>query len=63
MTNEITIDEIDKQIEDIKKKMSDPNLCEGSADVYTRCSGFYRPVSAFNAGKVAEFEKRLEYFL
>jgi|BioPla2DNA2_1021312.scaffolds.fasta_scaffold09079_7 anaerobic ribonucleoside-triphosphate reductase len=52
---------IEDQISQIQAKLNDPKLCEGTADTYTRISGYYRPVSNFNDGKVSEVEQRLEY--
>lgn len=52
---------IEDQISQIRAKLNDPKLCEGTADTYTRISGYYRPVSNFNDGKVSEVEQRLEY--
>jgi anaerobic ribonucleoside-triphosphate reductase len=55
------IKKIDEQIKELKEKMNDPHLCEDTADVYTRVSGYYRPVTNFNAGKQSEMVERLEY--
>ena len=35
--------------------------CGKDTEVWTRVVGFYRPVQAFNNGKVEEFEQRVEY--
>ena len=55
------VNKIEEQIVQIKSKINDPHLCDGTAEVYTRISGYYRPTSNFNDGKVAEFTQRLEY--
>jgi hypothetical protein len=57
------IKNIDDQISKLIEKINDPNLCEDTADVYTRCTGYYRLVRMFNDGKVAEYMQRLEYDL
>jgi anaerobic ribonucleoside-triphosphate reductase len=61
MNKALYIEKLDEQIVQIKTKLNDPKLCDGSADTYTRISGYYRPVSAWNDGKQAEFLSRLEY--
>lgn len=35
--------------------------CSGLTEVYSRVTGFYRPVQAWNAGKTAEFFERRTY--
>ena len=30
-------------------------------EIYSRCVGYFRPVSQWNKGKKAEFEDRVEY--
>jgi len=57
------IEKIDNQIKEIQDKLNNPHLCEGTAEVYTRVSGYYRPVENFNDGKQEEFVQRLEYNL
>jgi len=59
----MTIDDIDKQIEDIKSKMSDPNLCDGTALTFQRISGYYRATEYWNKGKAQEMMERVEYSL
>ena len=55
------IEKLDEQINQIKEKLNSPKLCDGTAETYSRISGYYRPVSAWNAGKTAEFTQRVEY--
>ena len=55
------IEKISEQIIQIQNKLNDPKLCEGTAECYSRISGYYRPVSAWNAGKTEEFTQRVEY--
>jgi hypothetical protein len=55
--------EIDKQIEDIQKKMADPDLCFGTASTFTRITGYFRPVENFCIGKKREYSERREYNL
>lgn len=57
----MNVDKINEQIEQIKIKLNDPHLCEGTAETFARISGYYRPVSAWNTGKQTEFQERLEY--
>jgi anaerobic ribonucleoside-triphosphate reductase len=57
------LEKIEKQIKEIEKKMNDPHLCEGTSMVYTRVTGYYRPVEYFNSGKQQEFIERLEYLI
>jgi ribonucleoside-triphosphate reductase (formate) len=35
--------------------------CTGRTEVYSRVTGFYRPVDAWNAGKQQEFADRRTY--
>jgi anaerobic ribonucleoside-triphosphate reductase len=55
------IEKIEEQITQIKQKLSDSHLCEGSASTYSRITGYYRPVNAWNTGKKQEMTQRLEY--
>jgi len=55
------VDKINEQIEVINAKLNDRNLCAGSAELYQRVSGYYRPVSAWNDGKQEEQVQRTEY--
>jgi len=57
------IEKIDEQIAQIEARLNDPRLCEGTADTYTRVSGYYRPAENFNLGKQEEFTQRREYAL
>jgi hypothetical protein len=53
--------EINEQISELEKKINDPDLCFGTASVWTRCTGYYRAVENFNWGKRREYADRLEY--
>jgi anaerobic ribonucleoside-triphosphate reductase len=57
------IAEIDRQIEELERKISDKNIAKETAHTLTRVSGYYRPVSNFHAGKQQEYRERLEYEL
>ena len=35
--------------------------CDGRTEVYSRVTGFYRPVQSWNTGKMAEFAARKSY--
>lgn len=52
---------LEKEIGDIKKEMSSPDLCRGTASTYSRISGYYRPIENWNDGKATEFNERQEY--
>lgn len=43
------------------KAMEDPSLCEGTASVYSRVSGYYRATELWNKGKAQEFKERKVY--
>lgn len=56
------IEKINEKIEQVKTEMNDPHLCEGTADTYSRVSGYYRSVQGgWNNGKQQEFAERQEY--
>jgi anaerobic ribonucleoside-triphosphate reductase len=55
------LEKIEEAIAEINAKLRDTHLCEGTAAVYSRISGYYRPVEAWNPGKAEEFTQRLEY--
>ena len=57
----MTIEEIDNQIEEIKEKMSDPNLCDGTSQVFQRISGYFRAIEYWNSGKAQEMRERKMY--
>ncbi|SHI57523.1 ribonucleoside triphosphate reductase [Parasporobacterium paucivorans] len=38
-------------------------VCAGKTEVYSRITGYYRPVQNWNEGKVQEFEDRTEYLV
>ena len=40
---------------------SEQKKCDKEVEVYARCVGFYRPLKAWNPGKLAEYHDRLEY--
>jgi ribonucleoside-triphosphate reductase len=61
MNREKAIERVDSQINEVTGKLNDPGLCKGTAEAYTRVSGYYRPVSAFNSGKAQEVEERKAY--
>ena len=50
-----------EKIQEIEYKMNDPKLCEGTASVYTRVSGYYRALNNFNNGKKREVSERKHY--
>lgn len=52
---------LEKEIDEVKKEMSSPDLCRGTASTYSRISGYYRPVENWNDGKATEFNERQEY--
>jgi len=55
------LEKIDEQIMETKAKLKDPNLAAGTAETWTRISGYFRPISAWNDGKQQEFTERTEY--
>jgi len=57
------IEKLDEQMNDLKRKLTDPNLCKGTMQIVSRVSGFYRAVECFNRGKQQEFAERAEYNL
>ncbi len=57
----MTKKDIITKIQEIKSEMKSPDLAKGTAEVYTRISGYYRSVNNFNDGKCQEFEERKEY--
>jgi anaerobic ribonucleoside-triphosphate reductase len=61
MNKSLYLEKLDEQIVQVKTKLSDPKLCDGTADTYTRISGYYRPTSAWNNGKQSEMMSRVEY--
>jgi ribonucleoside-triphosphate reductase len=46
---------------ELELKMNDQNLCKGTANVYSRISGYYRPIGLWNDGKVSEYDDRKTY--
>jgi len=61
MDNSKQIEKLNEQIEQIESRIKDPKLCEGTADVYQRITGYHRPISNWNNGKQQEMTERLEY--
>lgn len=55
------LNKVKEHIAQIKAKIADPHLCEGTASTYTRISGYFRPVENFNEGKAQEYKERKEY--
>lgn len=47
--------------ESIISAMKDPHLCEDTASVYSRISGYYRATKHWCKGKSVEFKERKEY--
>ena len=50
-----------EKITEIEAQMNDSKLCEGTASVYTRVSGYYRALNNFNNGKKQEVSERKHY--
>jgi anaerobic ribonucleoside-triphosphate reductase len=61
MNDDLKVQKLDEQINAIQVRMADPHLCEGTASVSSRISGYYRPTHNWNRGKSAEFIQRSEY--
>ena len=57
------MENLKKQKRKILEAMNDPNLCMGTASTYSRISGYYRPINAWNDGKAQEYKERKEYKL
>ena len=57
----MTKEQAKEKITEIESKMNDPKLCEGTASVYTRVSGYYRALNNFNNGKKQEVSERKHY--
>jgi anaerobic ribonucleoside-triphosphate reductase len=55
------LEKIENEILELELKIKDPKLCEGTAETYSRISGYYRPISQWNIGKKAEFSERVSY--
>jgi anaerobic ribonucleoside-triphosphate reductase len=45
------LQDIENQIDEINKKMADPDLCKNSASTFSRITGYYRNVENWNIGK------------
>jgi anaerobic ribonucleoside-triphosphate reductase len=57
----MTEEKINERIEQIKKEMANPELCNGTAEIYQKITGYARPVSQWNLGKKVEYSDRREY--
>jgi hypothetical protein len=53
--------QIDEQIMEIEEKISDPELCFGTASTWSRITGYWRPIENWCAGKRQEYLERSEY--
>ena len=40
---------------------NDDHICGEKCEVYSRCCGYYRPVSNWNIGKKEEFKERKKF--
>jgi hypothetical protein len=63
MSKQEEITNLKNQREAIVKAMKDPHLCEGTASLYSRVSGYYRNVSAMNIGKQQEVKDRKNFVI
>lgn len=41
--------------------MDGSKKCDGKTEVWSRCTGFFRPISSWNKGKRQEYNDRVEY--
>lgn len=57
----MNIDQINLQIKELTDKINDPNLCQGTAETFSRISGYYRSINYWNQGKQQEYQERVEY--
>lgn len=57
----MTKEQAKEKITEIETQMNDAKLCEGTASVYTRVSGYYRALNNFNNGKKQEVSERKHY--
>lgn len=55
------INQLKEEKRRIEEKLQDPNLCEGTASLYSRVSGYYRAVNLMNTGKRKEVQDRINY--
>jgi anaerobic ribonucleoside-triphosphate reductase len=58
-----TVENINNQLQEIENRMNNPDLCKGTADTYSRISGYYRSIANWNNGKKSEFHSRLAYVI
>lgn len=63
MSKQEEITKLQSQKEAILKAMKDPHLCEGTASLYSRVSGYYRNVSSMNIGKQQEIKDRKNFVI
>lgn len=47
--------------QDKKNKEEDEHVCGEVCEVYSRCTGYYRPVANWNLGKQEEFKERKRF--
>jgi anaerobic ribonucleoside-triphosphate reductase len=52
---------IRKTIEDLKLKLQNKESLGTPCEIYSRVTGYYRPISLYCEGKLSEFMDRLEY--
>ena len=55
------MNELDKKIQELEEKIA--HAGENTAETWTRVTGYYRMISAFNPGKKQEVIERLEYLI
>jgi len=57
------IEQIENKIMKLENKITDSELCRGTASTYSRITGYYRPVECWCTGKKSEYVERLEYII
>ncbi|MFH1759874.1 MAG: anaerobic ribonucleoside-triphosphate reductase [bacterium] len=55
----MNIQEIDEKLAEKRAKLNEVKGTQ--TEVYSRITGYYRPLSKWNAGKRAEWETRVQY--
>lgn len=63
MSREEKLSKLTAEKNQIESAMNDPKLCEGTASIYERVTGYYRNVSNWNKGKSQEEKDRKAYTL